>query len=160
METQIENKLELRSLSFEDVTLTGITEFGASWKDLVSGKLPLPPEGARFDVAFEGTISGPFINGTKRGVDYLEVRADGKFMLNLHAVITTSDGENISVQETGVLTPSQDGSAIGKLRLNMRMISHAPKYNWLNKIEVLGDGYVDMLNGKIIVTAFMPEVEQ
>lgn len=152
--TQAERKIQTKTMFVEEVRLTSITEFGVSWKDLVSGKLGLPPEGARFNVAFEGTVDGPLVSGTKRGIDYLEVRGDGKFVLNLHAVITTSDGENISVQESGVLTPSPVGSPIGKLQLCMRMVSHSSKYKWLNKIDLFGNGYADMLTGKINVTAF------
>lgn len=159
MKTQTKNMIPVRFLFNEEIRLTGITEFGLSWKDLVSGKSTLPPAGACFDVSFEGVVSGPSIEGVKKGVDHLEVRADGKFILNLYAVITSSSGDSISVQETGVLIPAPDGSAIGKLRLNMRLHSHSAGYNWLNTIEVWGDGYIDMLQGSGSVNAFILEDE-
>ncbi len=58
------------------VTFTGATEFGVSMEALSSGKVPPPPEGARFDVAFAGSLRGARLNGTVTGVDYLSVRAD------------------------------------------------------------------------------------
>ena len=59
------------------VKFTRVSEFGVSMEALSSGKVPPPPEGARFDVAFESNSSGPKLKGTVTGVDYLHVRADG-----------------------------------------------------------------------------------
>ncbi len=112
--TQVERKL-----FDEQIQLTGITEFGTSWNELLSGKASLPPEGARFDIAFEGTLSGEKINGTIKGTDFLDVRADGRFQIHIHAVVTTDDGENIALREDGIFIPPEDGSATGGLRLNL-----------------------------------------
>src|SRR5690606_32954230 len=71
---------------------TRVTEYGFSMQNLMSGQVALPPEGACFDIAFEGTIQGPRLNGTITGVDFSQVRADGRFQLHLHAEITTHDG--------------------------------------------------------------------
>ena len=58
----------------------------------MSGQAPPPGEGARFDVYFEGPITGAKLRGSVKGVDYLHLRADGRFQLHIHAEITTDDG--------------------------------------------------------------------
>jgi len=68
--------------------LTGITEYGISLQDIYSGSAPIPPQGVRIDLPFEGVIEGPKLNGTIRGVDFGEMRADGRFDLNLQAEAT------------------------------------------------------------------------
>ena len=77
------------------VKFTRVSEFGVSMEALSSGKVPPPHEGARFDVAFEGNSSSPKLKGTVTGVDYLHVRADGRFQLHIHAEVTTEDGATI-----------------------------------------------------------------
>ncbi len=37
-----------------DVIFTGVTDYGVSLEAMLAGKEPIPPQGARFDVAFEG----------------------------------------------------------------------------------------------------------
>ena len=72
--------LEVGDLLYEySLKFTKVTEYGFSMGDLLAGKAPPPPGGARFDVAIEGSASGPKLKGSVVGVDYLEVRADGRF---------------------------------------------------------------------------------
>ena len=59
----------LQHLFDEEAYLTDITEYGVSWESLVKGKQLPPPQGARFDIAFEGKIFGDKINGKVKGVD-------------------------------------------------------------------------------------------
>ena len=70
----------------EDVHLTGVTEYGFSWQDFAQQKAPIPAEGLKFDIHFEGQVTGDVVEGTIKGVDYLTVRADGRLFLNLHAL--------------------------------------------------------------------------
>ena len=72
------------------------------WATVAStfAQTPPPAEGARFDVYFEGPITGK-LNGTVKGVDYLHIRADGRCQLNIHAEITTEDGKKISLAADG-----------------------------------------------------------
>jgi Protein of unknown function (DUF3237) len=58
---------------------------------LLSGAAAPPPQGARFDSYVEGTVTGPKLKGTVKGVDYANVRADGRLQLHVHAGITTED---------------------------------------------------------------------
>jgi hypothetical protein len=155
METELvalDLQQELEVLFEEEVSLTGITEYGISWDDILSGKAKIPPQGARFDIAFEGRISGEKLNGFIKGVDYLEVRADGNFILNICASIITDDGEMISLKENGILSPGDNGSA--RINLNMRFYSTYPKYSWLNKKQVWGLGEVNMNRGEVKVKGF------
>lgn len=146
MNTEI---LKTNQLLFvEQVKLTGFTEYGFSLSDLLAGK-PIPSEGARFDINFEGDVMGDAIDGKIKGVDYLEVRADGKFLLTLHATIITSDGVNIKVEETG-------SNVDGDLKLFMKFHTTNNKYAWLNHQNVVGTGYVNLeslearINGYLI----------
>lgn len=137
----------------EQVRLTGVTEYGLRWADLTSGKIAPPPEGARFDIAFEGEVAGDRLNGRIRGMDYLEVRADGRFMLDIRATIITDDGELIALREDGVLTPSP-GAPTASLHLNMTFTTHSPRYAWLNRQQVWAIGQADMVRGAVTVRAY------
>lgn len=138
----------------ETVQLTGIAEYGISWQDLTGGKVAPPPQGARFDIAFEGALEGLRIKGNIAGVDYLTVRADGRFVLNLQASIETGDGERIAVEEDGILLPPQDGSGIAQLQLNLRFNTASPRYAWLNKLQAWGRGTADWNTGEVRVRVY------
>lgn len=150
MNTDITTRTEL--LFEEHIHLTNITEYGISWSELTSGQTIPNREGARFDLAFEGEVKGPRLNGTINGVDYLEIRADGKFMLNIQAQIITEDGIRIAVKEDGVLFPLEDGKAF--IQLNLQFTSHHPKYRWLNPLQAWGIAAVDMKRGEVTVSVY------
>ena len=155
MNTEVkELKLEtsVNHIFDEEVYLTGITEFGISWEDLIAGIVELPPQGTRFIITFEGKIYGEKINGSIKGTDYLLVRADGQFILNLQASILTDDGEMVFLEEDGILTPNNDGTA--QLHLNMHFTTFSQNYNWLNKKHVWGIGEVNMQTGNIRVKGY------
>jgi hypothetical protein len=85
------------------VQLTGVTEYGVSLADLLAGEASIPPEGARFDFPFEGVSAGPRLKGTVKGVDYANLRADGRVELHLHAEITDEAGKKVALFADGVL---------------------------------------------------------
>lgn len=140
----------------EAVHLTGLTEYSVSWEKLTTGQADLPAEGARFDIAFEGSFEGPKLKGTIVGVDYLQVRADGRFQLDMQASLTTDDGEKIAVYEDGILiAPDPDDEArIAQLRLNFRFTTASPKYAWLNQVQGWGRGTVDWNTGQVEVQVY------
>src|SRR5690606_11787899 len=115
-------KTDLVLLFEEKVVLSDFVEYGFSMQDLVNGER-IPEEGARFDIYFEGDLTGEKINGKISGVDYLEVRADGRFFLDLHARILTDDGAQIQVTETGI-------NDNGTLKLNMEFHTNNNWYSW------------------------------
>jgi len=132
--------------------LTGISDFGVDWQALLEGEVALPPQGARFDISFEGALEGDRIRGKFTGVDYLVVRSDGYFELNLFVTITTDDGATIAMHETGTLIRKEDGPA--ELYLNMLFSTAHEKYVWLNTTPAWGRGTVDQATGEIDVTAY------
>lgn len=125
------------------VSLTGITEYGVSFEGLMAGTTTPPPEGARFDVPFEGASNGPKLRGKVAGVDYLRVRADGRFELHIHAEITTDDGQKISLHADGVALP-QPGSPVAGLRENVTLFTSSKAYAWVNGLQVWATGTVDL----------------
>jgi hypothetical protein len=136
----------------ERIQLTTINEFGIHWHDLLAGEVKPPSQGARFDLLFEGSLTGPDLAGHIKGVDYLEVRADGRFMLNIFATVITDDNEAIALHEDGIAIPAEDNNA--NLQLNLTFTTNSEKYRWLNQIQVWGIGQVDLITGKISVRAY------
>jgi len=132
---------------------TRVVEYGASANAVFSGQMRPPSEGARFDVHFEGPITGLKLKGTVKGVDYLQIRADGRCQLNIHAEITTEDGKKISLAADGVGIPEK-GSPVIQLRENVTLTTNYPEYSWLNTIQVWGGGTVDVSKGEIRVKGY------
>ena len=152
METQT---LKTTQLLFEEhLQLTGITEYGINWEDLNAGKESIPAEGARFDISFEGNLNGSDIQGKVKGVDYLTVRADGKFLLRLYAIVITDDGDSVALEEDGILIPDQEDPQYADLQLNIKFTTASPHYAWLNKKLVWGIGQVDREKGSIYIRAY------
>ena len=138
------SKVELGELLYEyTLSITGIASYGVDFQDLLSGKTAPPPEGARFDVAFEGSAAGGKLSGTVKGVDYLCIRADGRADLDIHATITTTDGKTIALKADGVSLP-KEGTAILDLRENVKLFSAHEEYRWVNPLQVWGIGTVDL----------------
>jgi hypothetical protein len=125
------------------VKFTGMTEYGVSFDSLMAGEVAPPPEGARFDVAFEGASSGPKLKGKVTGVDYLRIRADGRFELHIHAEITADDGHKIALHADGVAL-LRKGSSIADLRENVTLSTSSKEYTWVNALQVWGIGTVDL----------------
>ena len=136
-----------------NLKVTGLTEYGVSLQDLASGKIPPPPEGARFDVAFAGEATGSKLSGKVSGVDYLHIRADGRFQLDVHAEITTADGQKISLKADGVALPRQDSSISG-LREKVTLFSSSKDYTWVNTIQIWGIGTVDLATQDIHIAGY------
>ena len=136
------------------VKITQMTEFGVSWEALISGQVPPPPEGARFDVAFEGSLRGPKLTGKISGVDYSHVRADGRFEMHMHSVLSTDDGANIALFTDGVATP-REGSSTFDLRENMTLRTSAEAYSWVNRLQVWGVGTFDLASQEVNVNGYL-----
>jgi hypothetical protein len=65
-----------------DLDITGVTDYGVTLDAILGGQEKIPPQGARFDVAFAGLVKGR-VSGSLRGVDYLRMRADGRIDLDI-----------------------------------------------------------------------------
>jgi len=140
-----------------DVTLQllEIIDYGVGLDAFSQGGSSLPPQGARFDFIFEGRISGEKINGTIRGVDYGVVRADGRFDLDLHAQITTDDGEKIAFAADGIFTPPDPATGIGQVRENVRLTTAAPRYAWVNKLQIWATGGSNVTTGQVRLKGYI-----
>lgn len=95
---------------------TQVVEFGVSIEALMAGRVAPPPEGVRFDVHFEGPVTGTKLNGSARGVDYVHMRADGRTELNIHAEVTTADGKKIALSAGGVGDRRPAGASVARER--------------------------------------------
>ncbi len=136
-----------------DLDITGLTDYGLTLNVIGSGQAPIPPPGARIDVASEGRASGR-ISGHVRGVDYLWIRADGSINLNIQATITTDDGYRIALSADGTAMP-RSGEPVSDLYENVRLTTAAPEYAWMNARQIWASGTVNMANGKIHIEAYM-----
>lgn len=132
--------------------ITQVVEYGASADAVFSGRTP-PPEGARFDLYLEGAVAGPKLQGTVRGIDYLEFRADGRAELHIHAEIATEDGKRIALFADGIAIP-QHGSPVFQLRENVKLTSNHQELLWVNAIQIWASGMVDVSTGQVRVTAY------
>jgi hypothetical protein len=133
--------------------ITGMKEYGVSFAALMAGEVTPPVEGARFDVAFEGTATGPKLHGAAEGIDYVRVAADGRLELHIHETIRTEDGHNISAHGDGVAIPRPEGG-ITDLRVNMALFASSKDYSWLNRLQVRGIGTIDLAKQVIQVAAY------
>ena len=133
--------------------ITQVVEYGASADAVLSGRQAPPAEGARFDFYLEGPVSGPKLQGTFRGVDYIYFRADDRADLHIHGEITTGDGKKISLEAGGVAIP-EEGSPVFQLREHVSLMTNHPELLWVNPIEVWARGVVDVSTGRVHVQAY------
>ena len=78
-----------------DFNITGVTDYGVTLDALLNGKEKVPVQGARVDVAFEGDIKGRITGKVRSGVEYLQLRADGRIDLDGRATVETEDGHRM-----------------------------------------------------------------
>ncbi len=132
--------------------ITQVIEYGASADAVLSGQSP-PAEGARFDFYLEGPVSGPKLQGTFRGVDYIHFRADGRADLHIHGEMTTDDDKNVALEAGGVAI-AEVGSPVFQLREHVSLFSNHSELTWVNPIEVWARGVVDVSTGQVHVKAY------
>jgi hypothetical protein len=132
--------------------VTQTVEYGVSADAMFAGEPP-PPEGARFDLYLEGPVAGGKLNGTVRGVDYLNFRADGRAELHIHAEIVTEKGKNVALEAGGVAV-RQDGLSLLELREHVSLRSNHAELAWVNGLEIWARGVVDVASGQVQLRAF------
>lgn len=148
------NAIEMGEPLYEyTLKITGMVEYGVNFGELVAQKIPIPPEGARFDIAFAGEATGSKLSGKVSGIDYTHMRADGRFQLDVHAEITTEDGQKISLKADGVAM-QREGSSISDLRENVTLFSSSKDYAWVNTLQVWGVGTVDLATQDIYIAGY------
>ena len=148
------NAIEVGELLYTvALNITGMKEYGVSFAALMAGEVTTPVEGARFDVPFKGTATGPKLNGAAEGIDYVRVGADGRFELHIHETIRTEDGQNISAHGERVATARPEGG-IADVRVNMTLFAASKDYAWVNQVPVRGVGTIDLAKQVIQVAAY------
>lgn len=136
-----------------DLDITGVTDYGVSLEAILAGKEKVPPQGARFDIAFEGRANGR-LSGRVRGIDYAQMRADGRGNLDIRATIETDDGRRIALSADGVLLPHA-AEPVADIFENISLTTAAAEYVWVNTRQIWGVGTVNFATGKIHIDAYM-----
>ena len=112
------------------------------------------PHGARRIVPVTGgTFTGPKLNGTvlSGGGDWLLIRPDGAFELDVRETLRTDDGHLIYMSYRGILIMSKEtlqrisqGETVDPSEYYIRTTPYfetgSEKYDWLNRIVAVGVG--------------------
>ena len=113
-------------------------------------------EGLRINVyVTDGEVSGPKMHGRLRrvGGDWLSLRPDGIGLLDVRATFELEDGALIYTTYGGVADLGPDGyerflagnpPAKVQLRITPRYYTGHSDYLWLNRLQCVGIGEVDM----------------
>ena len=133
--------------------ITGVTDYGLALDAVLSGKNKVPPQGARFDVAFEGNATGR-LSGQVRGTDFLSMRADGRADIDLRITFETQDGCRIALTADGVAVPRADEPIIDIVE-NAALTTAAANYAWVLSRQVWAVGTVNLATGKIHVEGYL-----
>ena len=133
--------------------VTQIIEYGASAEAVLMRTSPPPKEGARLDLYLEGPVIAGRLQGTITGIDYLNMRADGRAELHIHGHITLEDGKRVALEAGGVAVPEGD-SSIFQLREHVNLTSNDPALAWVNATEVWARGTVDVSTGQVHLRAY------
>lgn len=100
-----------------------------------------------------GTAQGPRLKATLTAIDYLHVRADGRFELHIHGEMTTEDGARIALYADGVALP-EPGGARAQLRENVTLRTSFPACKWVNGLQPWAQGVVNLQTGEVTFSAF------
>lgn len=99
------------------------------------------PQGARYIVAVTGgTVEGPRVKGKIAeypGGDWLTLRADGSFKLDVRLMIKTDDGADILMTYNGIGVRTAASVAIRSAPL---FETGDERYAWLNNVQAVGIG--------------------
>jgi hypothetical protein len=137
----------------QELDLTGVTDFGFSLDDLLTGRKAIPLHGARLDLAVNGRNNGR-VAGRAHGFDFLRVRADGRMELDLRLTIETDDGQRIALSGDGQAAPRK-GEPMLDIFGNIRLSTASKEYAWVNERQIWTVGTATLAPGKIRVKAFM-----
>lgn len=107
-----------------------------------------------------GKVKGPKVNGKVLpvGGDWLTIRTDGVGILDVRATIETDDGALIYTAYSGVSDLGKDGyqkvlqqeaPPVIDLHSAPRYYTAHPEYQWLNRVQCVGVGQVDMTKSEV-----------
>lgn len=136
-----------------ELDITSVTDYGLTMEAVLSGQVPIPPQGVRLDVAFSGRASGR-LAGQVRGVDYLRMRADGRIDLDIRATIETDSGQRIALSADGVAVPRPESPMVD-LSENVTLSTAVQDYAWVNGRQVWAVGTVDLAAGRVHIEGYV-----
>jgi hypothetical protein len=114
------------------------------------------PEGLKADFfLIGGSVSGPKLNAKvlPEGGDWMTLRPDGIGVLGVRATLETPEGGLIYASYSGVFELGEDGyqNFLNKkwppqplLRTAPKFLTAHPNYLWLNRLQCIGIGHVNM----------------
>lgn len=114
------------------------------------------PEGLRVNWSIKtGQVNGPKLNAIfgPHGGDHMTIRHDGIGIVGAYATLETVDGALIETKYSGVFELGQKGYQnflkqqwpnAPLLRVTPRFLTEHPKYKWLNRLQCIGIGEVQM----------------
>ena len=105
-------------------------------------------------MAFEGDIKGRITGKVRSGVEYVQLRADGRIDLDGRATVETEDGHRIAMRIEGAATLRANEPQLD-LAANVRLTTAAPKYDWVNTRQIWGLATVNLATAKIHVESFL-----
>ena len=136
-----------------DVDITGMIDFGVELGAILERKMPIPPQGARFDVAFDGRATGR-LSGRVSGIDHAFMRPDGCIELNIHGVIETDNGCRIALAAGGLGVLRNDAPILD-LSENVRLLTASADYAWVNAGPIWAFGTANLETGKIHLEGYL-----
>lgn len=111
------------------------------------------PQGGRAIVAVpSGTFDGPKLKGTlaeNSGGDWVTLRPDGTFKLDVRITLVTDDGATILMAYQGIGKRSENGNV---LRTAPLFETGDERYAWLNQVQAVGIGSSG--DGKVIYDVY------
>lgn len=120
------------------------------------------PEGLKVNWFIQrGQVNGPQLNAflCPRGGDHMTIRPDGVGLLGAFATLETAEGALIQTRYSGVCELGEEGyqNFLKKkwpnappLRVVPRFLTEHPQYQWLNRLQCVGIGEVQMSDLLII----------
>lgn len=103
------------------------------------------PQGSRLvATAASGTVDGPKVKGIVApgaGGDWVTMRDDGTFRLDVRVTLLTDDGAAILSTYNGVGVP--DGAGGFSIKAAPTFETGDDRYRWLNNVQALSYGTVD-----------------
>ncbi len=136
-----------------ELDVTGMTDYGIGLEEILSGATPIPDQGVRIDVAFEGRAVGR-LAGRVSGVDYTRMRADGRIDLDIRATVEIDDGGRIALSADGTAVP-RASEPVADLCENVMLTTASENYAWVNTRQIWGVGTIDFSTGKIRIAGYM-----
>jgi len=144
--------------------------FSVSVGTLRMARIGSVPEGILNDCAFTGgEVTGPQMRGSLRpeGWGRFLVRTDGVGIVDVHASIDTEDGALVAVMYYGRLDLGEDGyptylqSGLEgflpgdiQLRLSLHFHTTHSNYRWLNRVQGLGIGLIELARSVVIYDVY------